>query len=152
MKILIFIYLICLVFLFYMMIRNEKVAGLQLALVKLSHNVLSDYLDSLKDDEEFDKEYYDKLCKYRDEICNISYNKMLWSIARPLTIEEWLTDEQIEFIKLKFETMEQKEKLVMRYINDMCIHCLTDSTCSLGYTDCDGTGCCDYECCDNEVT
>lgn len=103
MEVLIFICLIGLALSFYMLNRNEKVAGLQLALVKLSHNVLYDYLDSLKDDEEFDKEYYDKLCKYRDEICGISYDKMMWSLTRPLTIEEWLTDEQIEFLKLKFE-------------------------------------------------
>ena len=103
MKVLIFICLNGLALSFYMLNRNEKVAGLQLALVKLSHNILTDYLNSLKDDEEFDKEYYDKLCKYRDEICNISYNKMLWSLTRPLTIEEWFTDEQIEFLKLKFE-------------------------------------------------
>jgi hypothetical protein len=89
-------------FSFYMMNRNEKVGGLQLALVELSHNVLIHYLTSLKDDSELDKEYYDKLCKYRDEICEISYNKMLWSLTRPLTIEEWLTEEQIEFLKLKF--------------------------------------------------
>ncbi len=107
MEVLIFIcligLLISLALSFYMLIRNEKVAGLQLTLVKLSHNILSDYLNSLKDDEEFDKEYYSKLCKYRDEICNISYNKMMWSLTRPLTIEEWLTEEQIEFLKLKFE-------------------------------------------------
>jgi len=89
-------------FSFYMMNRNEKVGGLQLALVELSHNVLIHYLTSLKDDSELDKEYYDKLCKYRDEICEISYNKMLWSLTRPLTIEEWLTEEQINFLKLKF--------------------------------------------------
>lgn len=95
--------LIGLIFAFYMLIRNEKVAGLQLALVELSHNVITRYLTSLKDDSEFDKEYYDKLCKYRDEICDISYNRMFWSLTRPLTIKEWLTDEQIEFLKLKFE-------------------------------------------------
>lgn len=86
----------------YMMIRNERVAGFQLALVELSHNVLKNYLKSLKDDSELDIEYYNKLCKYRDEICDISYNKMMWSFTRPLTIEEWLTKEQIEFLKLKF--------------------------------------------------
>ena len=99
------LFIICMIgifFSFYMMNRNEKVAGLQLALVELSHNVLKRYLTSLKDDSEFDKEYYDKLCKYRDEICGISYNEMMWSLNRPLTIEEWLTDEQIEFLKLKF--------------------------------------------------
>lgn len=97
--------IICLVdfALFYMMYRNEKVAGLKLALIELSHNVLERYLTSLKDDSELDKEYYYELCKYRDEICDISYNKMMWSLTRPLTIEEWLTDEQIEFLKLKFE-------------------------------------------------
>lgn len=103
MEVIIFICLNGLVLLFYMLIRNEKVGGLQLALVELSHNIIYDYLHSLKDDEEFDKEYYDKLCKYRDEICGISYDKMMWSLTRPLTIEEWLTDEQIEFLKLKFE-------------------------------------------------
>ncbi len=89
-------------FSFYMMNRNEEVAALKLLLVELSHNVLASYLHSLKDDSEFDKEYYDKLCKYRDEICGISYDKMMWSVTRPLTIEEWLTDEQIDFLKLKF--------------------------------------------------
>lgn len=39
----------------------------------------------------------------------------------------------------------------MKYINDMCINCSTDFTCDLNYTDCDGTGCFDYECCDSEV-
>jgi hypothetical protein len=95
--------LIGLIFAFYMLYRNEKVAGLRLALVELSHNVLKRYLTSLKDDSELDKEYYNKLCKYRDEICGISYNRMFWSLTRPLTIKEWLTDEQIEFLKLKFE-------------------------------------------------
>lgn len=99
------VFIICMIgifFSFYMMNRNEKVAGLQLALVELSHNVLMRYLHSLKDDGELDKEYYDKLCKYRDEICGIPYNKMMWSLTRPLTIEEWLTDEQIDFLTLKF--------------------------------------------------
>lgn len=99
------LFVICMLglfFSFYMMNRNEEVAALQLLLVELSYNVLSGYLTSLKDDSELDKEYYDKLCKYRDEICSISYNKMMWSFTRPLTIEEWLTDEQIEFLKLKF--------------------------------------------------
>lgn len=103
---LIAILIICLigiVFSFYMLVRNKKVAGLQLALVDLSHDVILRYLNSLKDDSEVDREYYDKLCNYRDKICGISYNKMLWSITRPLTIEEWLTDGQIEFLKLKFE-------------------------------------------------
>lgn len=94
--------IIGLFFSFYMMNRNEEVAGLQLAFVELSHNVLTSYLTSLKDDSEFDKEYYDKLCKYRDEICGISYDKMMWSLTRPLTLEEWLTDEQIDFLTLKF--------------------------------------------------
>ena len=40
----------------------------------------------------------------------------------------------------------------MSYINDMCIHCTSEYTCELSYLTCDGTGCCDYECCDNEVT
>ena len=99
------VFIICMLgifFSFYMMNRNEKVAGLQLALVELSHDVLRRYLTSLKDDSELDKEYYNKLCKYRDEICDISYNKMMWSLTRPLTIEEWLTDEQIDFLALKF--------------------------------------------------
>lgn len=103
--IIIVVLVICMIglfFSFYMMNRNEEVAGLQLALVELSHNVLTRYLTSLKDDSEFDKKYYNKLCKYRDEICDISYNEMMWSFNRPLTIEEWLTDEQIEFLKLKF--------------------------------------------------
>lgn len=95
--------LIGLVFSFYMMYRNEKVGGLQLALIELSYNVLENYLKSLKDDSELDKEYYDKLVKCTQEICDIPYDKMMWSLTRPLTIEEWLTDEQIKFLKLKFE-------------------------------------------------
>lgn len=95
--------LIGLIFAFYMLYRNEKVYRLQVALVELSHDVVLNYLHSLKDDSEFDKEYYNKLCKYRDAICDISYNRMVWSLTRPLTIKEWLTDEQIEFLKLKFE-------------------------------------------------
>ena len=99
------VFIICMLglfFSFYMANRNEKVAALQLVLIELSHDVLGRYLTSLKDDSELDKEYYNKLCKYRDEICDISYNEMMWSLRRPLTIEEWLTDEQIEFLKLKF--------------------------------------------------
>lgn len=102
---LIAILIICLIglmFAFYMLNRNEKVYSLQVALIELSFNVLGNYLNSIKDDSELDKEYYDKLCKYRDEICNISYNRMFWSLTRPLTLEEWLTNEQIEFLKLKF--------------------------------------------------
>ena len=103
MEVFIIICLIGLALSFYCWNRNEKVAGLQLALIELSHNIIFDYLNSLKDDKELDKEYFSKLCKYRDEICGISYDKMMWSLTRPLTIEEWLTDEQIEFLKLKFE-------------------------------------------------
>lgn len=95
--------LIGLVFTLYMMNRNEKVGNFKLVLIELSYNVIASYLTSLKDDSELDKEYYDRLCKYRDEICGIPYNKMMWSLTRPLTIEEWLTDEQIKFLKLKFE-------------------------------------------------
>ena len=103
---LIAILIICLigiVFSFYMMYRNEKVCGLRLALIELSYNVLENYLKSLKDDSELDKEYYDKLVKCTEEICDISYDKMMWSLTKPLTIEEWLTEEQIEFLKLKFK-------------------------------------------------
>lgn len=95
--------LIGLVFSFYMLNRNEKVVNFKLTLVDLSHDVVLNYLNSLEDDSELDREYYDNLCKHKYEICDISYDEMLWSLTRPLTIEEWLTDEQIEFLKLKFE-------------------------------------------------
>lgn len=88
----------------YMIYRNDKVANFKIMLGKLSHDIVLSYLYSLKSDEELNrnKEYYDRLCKCKNEICNISYDKMLWSL-KPLTIEKWLTKEQIEFLKLKFD-------------------------------------------------
>lgn len=67
--------------------------------------------------------------------------------------KEFSSNEEYEkYLKEKGFAIEVPEGMYKTsYINDMCIHCSTDFTCDLGYTDCDGTGCCDYECCDNEV-
>lgn len=92
---------IVIMYLIWILYRNEKVGALQFTLVKLSYRVLENYLQSLKDDSELDIVYYNELRKQCDDICSISHNRMLYSF-RPLTIGEWLTKEQIDFLKLKF--------------------------------------------------
>lgn len=39
----------------------------------------------------------------------------------------------------------------MKYINDMCVHCLTDYTCEMNHKVCDGVSCHDYKPFDGEL-
>ena len=99
--------LIGLIVSWYMLIRNERVCKFQLALVDASYNTLMEYLNTLDpdkmDDDTFDKgmEKYRELYNIYDSICDLSYDKMLFSL-KPLKVSYWLTEEQISFLNMKF--------------------------------------------------
>ena len=99
--------LICLIVSWYVLIRNEEVCKFQLELIDASYNVMNEYLNTLDpdkiDDDTFDKgmEKYRELYEIYDSICNLSYDKMLFSL-KPLKANYWLTEEQINFLNMKF--------------------------------------------------
>lgn len=99
--------LIGLIVSWYMLIRNEKVCKFQLALIDAGYNVVKEYLNTLDpdkiDDDTFNKgmEKYRELSDIYDSICNLSYDKMLFSL-KPLKANYWLTGEQISFLNMKF--------------------------------------------------
>ena len=99
--------LICLIVSWYVLIRNEEVCKFQLELIDASYNVMNEYLNTLDpdkiDDDTFDKgmEKYIELYEIYDSICNLSYDKMLFSL-KPLKANYWLTEEQINFLNMKF--------------------------------------------------
>lgn len=99
--------IICLIVSLYVLFRNEKVCEFQLALIDASYNIVMEYLDTLDfdkiDDDTFNKgmERYRELYNIYDSICNLSYDKMLFSL-KPLKVNYWLTEEQINFLNIKF--------------------------------------------------
>lgn len=99
--------LICLIVSWYVLIRNKKVCKFQLALIDAGYNVLQEYLNTIDpdkvDDDTFNKgiEKYRELSDICDSIYNLSYNKMLFSL-KPLKVKYWLTEEQINFLNMKF--------------------------------------------------
>ena len=91
----------------YILIRNEKVCEFQLALIDAGYKVLKEYLNTINpdkvDNDTFNKgmEKYKELSEIYDSICNLSYDKMLYSL-KPLKAKYWLTEEQISFLNMKF--------------------------------------------------
>lgn len=89
---------------FLLMWRNNKVCHFQIEISDKCHDVLINFLYSLKDDEELDERYgeYEQLEMKEDEILSKhSYESMLFSL-KPLKLEHWYTKEEIEFMNLKF--------------------------------------------------
>ena len=87
-----------------LMWRNNKVCDFRIEINHKCHDVLRNFLYSLKDDEELNERYeeYEQLEMKEDEIFSKhSYCSMLFSL-KPLKLEHWYTKEEIEFINLKF--------------------------------------------------
>ena len=88
----------------YLLWRNNKVYNFRIKIIDDCHNVLNNFLDSLKDDEELYERYeeYKYLETKKDEILSKhSYESMLFSL-KPLKLERWYTEEEIKFMNLKF--------------------------------------------------
>lgn len=88
----------------YLLWRNNKVYNFRIKIIDDCHNVLNNFLDSLKDDEELYERYeeYKYLETKKDEILSkYSYESMVFSL-KPLKLERWYTKEEIEFMNLKF--------------------------------------------------
>lgn len=85
--------------------RNSKVRDYKIELVHRSCKVCNNYLTSLpaRCFNEEQEQYYLHLIKLRNSINDISYEKMLHQFWKPLKDEYWLTQEQIDFLNLKFE-------------------------------------------------
>ena len=84
----------------YLLYRNSKVYRFRVEIINSSYNVLKEFLASIKDDEEFlsKREEYLKLEKMSEIILDTSYEKMLLSI-KPLKLEYWFNEEEINFIR-----------------------------------------------------
>ena len=88
----------------YFIWRNEKVYDFRIEINNKCYGVLRDFLDSLKDDKELYERYgeYKQLEMKESEILSKhSYESMLYSL-KPLKPEYWFTNEEIEFMDLKF--------------------------------------------------
>ena len=93
--------LILMVLCLYLLNRNNKVYYFNKSLCKFLLGELERILNTYKDDYEFheDKDNYncikDKINTLLDKY---SYNKYLFSF-KPLKLEKWFTEEEIEFMK-----------------------------------------------------
>jgi len=104
MEILFVILVAALVIANYVLWRNNKVYAFRREVTDKCYNVLTSFLDSLKDDEELHQrhEEFEQLDMMKDEILSKhSYESMVFSL-RPLKLEHWYTKEEIEFMNLKF--------------------------------------------------
>lgn len=85
--------------LYFGVYRNAKVFKFKLELIRQVHFILIDYLDSdVWETGHTEAEIkYIKMDAIGDSIYDISYIKMTLSF-KPLTIENWLNEEQIDFL------------------------------------------------------
>jgi hypothetical protein len=87
--------------LYFFLIRNVQVFHFQTTISNAAHQNVIDWLDSLENDDELNRrrDEYEAKAKMLDRICNkLSYEKMLFSF-RPLTLESWFDEKEIEFIE-----------------------------------------------------
>lgn len=94
--VLVLLSILCFYFCVY---RNFEVYHFKMTLNRLVHTILVDYLDSdvwNTNPTEAERKYL-KMDAVGDSICFISYNRLLFSF-KSLTIENWLTAEQIDFL------------------------------------------------------
>ena len=104
MKTLIVILVAILVAAIYLIWRNVYVCVFRIKIRNKCGDVLRNFLDSLKDDKELYERYgeYEQLEMKSDEILSKhSYESMLFSL-KLLKPEHWFTNEEIDFMNLKF--------------------------------------------------
>ena len=112
---------IFLVFGFYLMFRNERVGFFRVALNHLLCDFLINYLESLDDDEDFRKHRaeYEYLDKSKDYMWNkYTYDQMLFSF-KPLRLDKWFTDEEIDFLRQYKQYLPETEKIVDKVYDDL---------------------------------
>ena len=88
----------------YFLWRNNKVYDFRIETNNKCYGVLRDFLDSLKNDQELYErhvEYVQLEMKCDEILSKHSYESMLYSL-KPLKPEYWFTNEEIEFMDLKF--------------------------------------------------
>lgn len=96
--------LVAIVVAIYLLRRNDKVCDFRIEINNKCHDVLDNFLYSLKNDEELYQRYgeYEQLeMKENDIRSKHSYGSMLFSL-KPLKLEHWFTNKEIEFMNLKF--------------------------------------------------
>lgn len=107
-KTLIVILVAILVATFFLMWRNNQVCDFRIEINHKCNDVLRDFLYTIKNDKELDERYgeYEQLEMKADEIpSKHSYASMLFSL-KPLKPEYWFTNEEIEFMNLRFQAKE----------------------------------------------
>ena len=85
--------------------RNTKVRDYKIELSNRCCKVCNDYVLSIPNGcfGEEEEKYLFQLRLLWNTISNISYGEMLYQFWKPLKDEYWLTQEQIDFLNLKFE-------------------------------------------------
>lgn len=93
----------------YLFVRNDQVHNTRIEWARICHLRCMQHLriglaeNAVDTSPEWqrDDEYLNQLW---DEISNISYERMLYSL-KPLTPEAWLTDEQLKFLKGELDVL-----------------------------------------------
>ena len=108
--------IVCHIFLafgFYLMFRNERVGVFRISLNHILSGFLINYLESLGDDENFRKHRaeYEYLDKSKEYLWNkYTYSQMLFSF-KPLRLDKWFTDEEIDFMRQYKQYLPETEKV-----------------------------------------
>lgn len=87
--------------LYFGVLRNTAVLEMEQRVNNAAHNYLITFLNSLRDDEEFQarQDEWETMKKTAEAMRNRNgYNRMVFSL-RPLTFEEWYTETECEIIK-----------------------------------------------------
>lgn len=84
----------------YILIRNSKVFEFKTKLNEICYSVCNNHIETAENYDNVNDyiREHNKIIKLWDSINDISWDKMLWSI-KPLKVEYWLNEEQLEFIK-----------------------------------------------------
>jgi len=104
MEILIVVLIATMVSAIYVIWRNENVYNFRIEVINKCYDVLGSFLESLKNDKELNErhEELEQLKMKKDEILSKhSYESMVFSL-KPLKLKYWYTNEEIEFMNLKF--------------------------------------------------
>ena len=100
-NLIVIVLVILIVLCLYILNRNNKVYCFTVSFGRLLFDELDRILNTYKDDDEFhkDKENYDYIKEKTYSLLDKhSYDKYLLSF-KPLKIEKWFTEEELEFIK-----------------------------------------------------
>ena len=96
------IIVVVLIYLFYLLFRNNKVLNFRYLIIEGSYNYVKNFIDTDRYDtvqeyDEHEHQYRRLMDKAHNTINKYSYDKMLFSF-KPLKLEKWFSSEEIEFI------------------------------------------------------